>query len=89
MEIAAGQTLKFPHLYRCGHIEGWFFVFHDRGELWHFRIFIDAATLKDAKHRHKQQRAHRHFRIFIDAATLKENHASRSRKMKKVISASL
>ena len=37
---------KFPHLYRCGHIEararGWRHIAFEA----HFRIFIDAATLK-------------------------------------------
>ena len=37
---------RFPHLYGCGHIEGRF-ASDSRGENWnHFRIFMDAATLK-------------------------------------------
>ena len=40
--------LLFPHLYRCGHIEAKSRTGIFRGIFSDFRIFIDAATLKDA-----------------------------------------
>ena len=36
---------KFPHLYICGHIEGWNMT-RSTSKRFYFRIFIDAATLK-------------------------------------------
>ena len=38
--------ISFPHLYRCGHIEGSMEVNHSSSRRIYFRIFIDAATLK-------------------------------------------
>ena len=62
--------MKFPHLYRCGHIEGVCLAAVAEPLLLDFRIFIDAATLKgDAGT--LSRLFLRHFRIFIDAATLK------------------
>ena len=40
----------------------------------HFRIFIDAATLKDGIEGSSPPACINHFRIFIDAATLKAAH---------------
>ena len=40
------RAMLFPHLYRCGHIEGFQVLYRARPHLTHFRIFIDAATLK-------------------------------------------
>ena len=47
--------VKFPHLYRCGHIEAVANRTGDGGEASYFRIFIDAATLK---HPRRQEAAH-------------------------------
>ena len=61
---------RFPHLYRCGHIEGRGPRAHTLRQGAHFRIFIDAATLK-AHWARICRNFLRCFRIFIDAATLK------------------
>ena len=39
---------KFPHLYRCGHIEGRIAIRRGIRRNRDFRIFIDAATLKES-----------------------------------------
>ena len=65
------KKARFPHLYRCGHIEARSApraVPQSRAD---FRIFIDAATLKHAAAGRKSAVSARDFRIFIDAATLK------------------
>ena len=62
--------MKFPHLYRCGHIEALAHPDELRALLSDFRIFIDAATLKRRDYGAGFFREH-DFRIFIDAATLK------------------
>ena len=44
---ASGYVIKrFPHLYRCGHIEGETWCAVCECGAFNFRIFIDAATLK-------------------------------------------
>ena len=62
---------RFPHLYRCGHIEGQGSAAGVDGRAGDFRIFIDAATLKDELFNRYILAASMDFRIFIDAATLK------------------
>ena len=64
------EIIIFPHLYRCGHIEAGFTRTSVVFAPSHFRIFIDAATLKVQKF-DSSYSASRDFRIFIDAATLK------------------
>ena len=65
------RDVLFPPLYRCGHIEGSPHQRVYRRQGPHFRIFIDAASLK-ATSMPGYHFAHSDFRIFIDAATLKE-----------------
>ena len=63
----------FPHLYRCGHIEGKVRRAILLRKSNDFRIFIDAATLKESTALQSSLSMALNFRIFIDAATLKEN----------------
>ena len=62
---------EFPHLYRCGHIEGSRPYRQQPRRCAHFRIFIDAATLKMINGGAGRSIKPGDFRIFIDAATLK------------------
>ena len=48
LEFALTSCNRFPHLYRCGHIEGIQQYVGDCEWFFHFRIFIDAATLKES-----------------------------------------
>ena len=64
---------QFPHLYRCGHIEAHNVAISAILLSLHFRIFIDAATLK-LRILACTIRTKGHFRIFIDAATLKQTY---------------
>ena len=72
IRTSAGHDISgFPHLYRCGHIEGSEVADYAQQGHRNFRIFIDAATLKEKLARLASGNSCRNFRIFIDAATLK------------------
>ena len=82
-------SARFPHLYRCGHIEAHEWRHIGGASMRDFRIFIDAATLKLSNAGAATDTAVEHFRIFIDAATLKLKISIKSPAEMKKISASL
>ena len=62
----------FPHLYRCGHIEGYIFGLFDDSPLYRFPHLYRCGHIEGVVCEAVEGGCGFHFRIFIDAATLKE-----------------
>ena len=82
------RTLRFPHLYRCGHIEGLKLRTRRTSRARYFRIFIDAATLKDSTPGYRLSE-HARFPHLYRCGHIEGKAARISSHGRKIISASL